>query len=115
MTEILRYEVGSGTVLVEVEDNSFGVERPSRNEQGILDAGRRLEDALSAVRPAASAVADVMKELGPDHLELQFGVKLAGQAGAIIARNSADGHFIVRMSFTKAPLAAAPPEDEIML
>ena len=115
MTEILRYEVGAGTVLVEVEDNSFGVERPSRNEQGILDAGRRLEDALSAVRPAASAAAEVMKEFGADHLELQFGVKLAGEAGAIIARTSAEGHFIVRMSFTKAPVTAAAPEEEIML
>jgi hypothetical protein len=115
MTEILRYEVGSGTVLVEVEDDSFGVERPSRNEQGILDAGRRLEDALSAVRPAARAAAEVMKELGPDHLELQFGVKLAGEAGAIIARTSAEGHFIVRMSFTKAPVTPAAPEEEIML
>ncbi|RKR19639.1 CU044_2847 family protein [Arthrobacter oryzae] len=114
MTEILRYEVGAGTVLVEVEDNSFGVERPSRNEQGILEAGRRLEDALSAVRPAASAAAEVMKELGAEHLEIQFGVKLAGDAGAIIARTSAEGHFIVRMSFTKASVAIAP-EEEIML
>ncbi len=114
MTEILRYEVGAGTVLVEVEDNSFGVERPSRNEQGILEAGRRLEDALSAVRPAASAAAEVMKELGAEHLEIQFGVKLAGEAGAIIARTSAEGHFIVRMSFTKASVATAP-EEEIML
>ncbi|QCB98300.1 hypothetical protein E5206_16415 [Arthrobacter sp. PAMC25564] len=115
MTEILRYEVGSGAVLVEVEDNSFGVERPSRNEQGILDAGRRLEDALSAVRPAANAAAEVMKELGPDHLELQFGVKLAGEAGAIIARNCAEGHFIVTMSFTREPGGAVPPEAEIVL
>ena len=58
MTEILRYEVGSGTVLVEVADDSYGVERPSRNEQGITDAGRRLEDALAAIRPAANAAAE---------------------------------------------------------
>ena len=32
MTEILRYEVCYGTVPVEVADNSFGIERPSRNE-----------------------------------------------------------------------------------
>lgn len=51
MTEVVRYEVGSGTILVEVDDNSYGVDHPGRNEQGILDAGRRLEDALAAVRP----------------------------------------------------------------
>ena len=53
MTEILRYEVGSGTVLVEVEDNSFGVERPSRNEQGILTPGgaSRTRSRQSGRRP----------------------------------------------------------------
>lgn len=115
MTEILRYEVGSGTVLVEVDEGSFGVERPARNELGILDAGRRLEDALTAVRPAAKAAADVMRELAPEHLEVQFGVKLAGEAGAIIARNCAEGHFIVKMSFTAPPAPAMLPEDEIRL
>ena len=55
MTEVLRYEVGSGTILVEADDNSYGVDHPARNEQGILDVGRRLEDALASVRPAAHA------------------------------------------------------------
>ena len=115
MTEILRYEVGSGTVLVEVADNSYGVERPSRNEQGITDAGRRLEDALAAIRPAANAAAEVLREVGAEHLELQFGVKLAGEAGAIIAQNCSEAHFVVKLSFSHTPLAPFLPEDEIML
>ena len=118
MTEILRYEVGSGTVLVEAAHNSFGVERPARNEQGITDAGRRLEDALSAIRPAAKAASEVLKEVGAERLELQFGVKLAGEAGAIIAQNCSEGHFVVTMSFSQAPVAPSAhpaPEDEIML
>ncbi|MEO5317278.1 CU044_2847 family protein [Arthrobacter sp. CC3] len=110
MTEILRYEVGSGMVLVEAEESSFGVEHPSRDDQGIQDTGRRLEDALAAIRPAAKAAADVLADLAPEHLELQFGVKLAGAAGAIIARNVAEAHFIVRMSWTPEQ---APPEEEI--
>ena len=115
MTEILRYEVGSGTVQVEVADNSYGVERPSRNEQGITDAGRRLEDALAAIRPAATAAAEVLREVGAEHLELQFGVKLAGEAGAIIAQNSAEAHFVVKLSFSHTPPAHLSPEDEITL
>lgn len=115
MTEILRYEVGSGTVLVEVADDSFGVERPARNEQGITDAGRRLEDALAAIRPAASAAAEVLREVGAEHLELQFGVKLAGEAGAIIAQNCSEAHFIVKLSFAHRPPAQLSPEEEIML
>ncbi|HEY9356279.1 MAG TPA: hypothetical protein VIQ52_08240 [Arthrobacter sp.] len=41
MTEVLRYEVGSGTVLVEADENGCGVDRRARNGQGILDVGRR--------------------------------------------------------------------------
>jgi hypothetical protein len=99
MTEILRYEVGSGT----------------RNEQGITDAGRRLEDALTAIRPAANAAAEVLKEVGAEHLELQFRIKLPGEAGAIIAQNCSEAHFIVKLSFTHAPAAQLLPEEEIML
>jgi hypothetical protein len=102
MTEVVRYEVGAGTVLVEVADNSY-VDHPARNEQGILDAGRRLEDALAAVRPAAAAVVDAMREIAPEHMEVEFGVKLAGSAGAVIARNTADGHFVLRMSWSASP------------
>jgi hypothetical protein len=115
MTEILRYEVGSGTVLVEVADSSFGLERPARNEQGITDAGRRLEDALAAIRPAANAAAEVLQEIGAEHLELQFGVKLAGDAGAIIAQNCSEAHFVVKLSFAHAPAPQKAPEEEIML
>jgi hypothetical protein len=110
MTEVVRYEVGSGTVLVEVDDNSYGVDHPARNEQGILDAGRRLEDALAAVRPAAAAAMEAMQEIGPEHLEVEFGVRLAGTAGAVIARSTADAHFILRMSWSGA--AEFPSEEE---
>ena len=110
MTEVLRYEVGSGTVLVEAADNSYGVDHPARNEQGILDTGRRLEDALASVRPAARAALEAMAELTPEHIEIEFGVKLAGDAGALIARSSSDAHFVLRMSW--APAAAVPPGEE---
>ncbi|WP_347110839.1 CU044_2847 family protein [Paenarthrobacter sp. S56] len=102
MTDVLRYEVGSGTVLVEVEDGSFGVDHPGRNEQGILDVGRRLEDALAGVRPAAVAALDSMQELAPENLEIEFGIKLAGDAGAIVSKNVSEGHFIVRITWSLA-------------
>jgi hypothetical protein len=111
VTEVLRYEVGSGTVLVEVDDDSYGVEHPLRNEQGILDSGRRLEDALASVRPAAAAAVDALAELAPEQMEVEFGVKLAGAAGAVIAKNCADGHFVVRMSWSAAHLAGLEEEE----
>ena len=110
MSEVVRYEVGSGTVLVEVAANSYGVDHPARNEQGILDAGRRLEDALAAVRPAAAAAVEAMREIAPEEMEIEFGIKLAGNAGALIARNSADAHFILRTKWSG--IADVPAEEE---
>lgn len=113
MTEVLRYEVGSGTVLVEADDNSYGVDHPARNEQGVLDVGRRLEDALASARPAARAALEAMAELTPEKVEIEFGVKLAGDAGALIARSSADAHFILRMSWSPASGALVHDEETI--
>jgi len=81
----------------------------------IIAAGRRLEDALAAVKPAARAAAEVMRELAPEHLELQFVVKLAGEAGAIIAGNCFEAHFTVKMSFTAPPAPLSAPEDGFRL
>lgn len=112
MTEVLRYQVGSGTVLVEADDNSYGVDHPARNEQGIQDVGRRLEDALASIRPAALAALEAMAELTPEQLEIEFGVKLAGDAGALIAKGTSDAHFVLRMSWT--PGAAALHGEETL-
>jgi hypothetical protein len=112
VTDVLRYEVGAGTVLVEVEDGSFGVDHPGRNEQGILDVGRRLEDALASVRPAAIAALDSMQELAPENLQIEFGIKLAGDAGALVSKSTADGHFIVRTSWNPAGQHAGSADHE---
>lgn len=111
MAEVLRYEVGSGTVLVEVDEDIYGVNHLARNEQGILNVGRRLEDALASVRPAAAAVLEAMREVAPEHMEIEFGVKLAGDAGAVSARNSADGHFVLRLSWSAAADSALEQEE----
>lgn len=100
MTEIVRFEVGNGSVLVETEEDTFGVQRVSRGEDGIVEAGRRLEDALASVRDAANASLKVLSKLSPDAIEIEFGIKLAGEAGALIAKASTEGHFTVKMSWT---------------
>lgn len=51
-----------------------------------------------------------MAELTPEKIEIEFGVKLAGDAGAVIAKSSSDAHFVLRMSWT--PAAAELPGDE---
>lgn len=101
MSEVVRFDLDEGsTVLVEVDEDAFGVVRVSRGQDGVVEAGRRLTEALGSVRDAAQASMNVLHTLSPDGLELEFGVKLAGEAGAIIAKTSAEGHFSVKLSWS---------------
>jgi len=47
MSEVVRFDTGSGgPVLVEVDEDAFGVERVARGEGGVKNAGRVLTEAL---------------------------------------------------------------------
>ena len=98
---VVRYQVSNGaSVLVEVDEDTYGVEAVSRTSEGVLEAGRRLESALGGVRDAAQAALDALSKLSPETVEVEFGIKLAGEAGALIAKASAEGHFTVRLSWS---------------
>jgi hypothetical protein len=65
----------------------------------VVPAGRSLETALAAVRPAVQAVIRLMHEMAPDDWEVTFGIKLSAQTGALIARGGLEGNFQVRMTW----------------
>ena len=52
------------------------------------------------MRDAAQAALDAMSKLSPETVEVEFGIKLAGEAGALIAKTSAEGHFAVKLSWS---------------
>jgi hypothetical protein len=54
----------------------------------------------SSVRDAARASLDVLMELSPDSVEVEFGIKLAGEVGAIIAKARREGRFRVKLSWS---------------
>ena len=98
---VMRYQVGSGSsVLVEIDEDTYGVEAVSRISDGVVEVGQRLESALGSVRDAARATLDALTKLGPETVEVEFGIKLAGEAGAMIAKTSAEGHFTVRLTWS---------------
>lgn len=108
MTDIVRYQLDDGsTALFEVTDDTPGVERVSRATDGIIEAGSRLQEALGNVRRAAQASIDALIALSPNGLELEFGVKLTAESGALIARTAAEGHFVVKVIWAPKPQAAA--------
>ena len=101
MTEIVQFETGHGPVFVEVAEDSIGTERIARNEDGVLQAETRLDEALQVARPAIRAVLDTLRELAPEEHVVEFGIKLNAEAGVVVAKSAAEGHFTVRITWRR--------------
>lgn len=115
MSELVRFETASGSVVVEVAEGEPGFELVARD--GIVaDARQKLENALRDVQDAAESTLRVFREgrLRPDGIEVEFGVRLNAEAGAIIAKTAIEGHFTVKLCWQRGaeeqrPDRSVPP------
>src|SRR3712207_316183 len=100
MLEMDRLQLNDGaSVLVKDDEDAVGIGRVRRGRDGVRELGRRLSEALAGVRDTAGASVQTLRVLSPEGLELEFGVKLTGEASAIIAKTAAEGHFTVKLSW----------------
>ncbi|MFC0602490.1 CU044_2847 family protein [Streptomyces palmae] len=103
MAELVRFDGPEGTsLLVEVADDGPELELIARDPSGVAQAGRRLEEALAAVRPALRSVADSIRALAPDEYEVEFGMKLNAETGVVIAKTALEGHFNVTLRWSRS-------------
>ncbi|SRR6266536_923781 len=58
-----------------------------------------LEEALGKLKPSLLKVIQLLKELSPDETEVEFGLKMGGETGVIVAKGTAEVNFTVRMSW----------------
>jgi hypothetical protein len=58
-----------------------------------------LEEALAKLKPSLDKVVHTLKELSPDETVLEFGLKVGGETGVIIAKGTVEANFSVRMSW----------------
>ncbi|MFE6283646.1 CU044_2847 family protein [Streptomyces sp. NPDC057877] len=111
MGGLLEFKTEDGAlVVVEGAVDASGAQLVSRGGQQPVQAARTFEGALDGVRAAAESALRVFRDgsLRPDSVELEFGVKLSAETGAIIAKGAAEGHLLVRLSWSPGP--AAPEE-----
>lgn len=89
-----------GVVSVEANEDRTGSRLVARGD-GTVQAARTFEGALEGVRAAASSALRVFRDgsLRPDVVEIEFGVKLSAETGAIIAKGTAEGHLVVKMTW----------------
>jgi hypothetical protein len=100
VAELISYQLDSGVVRVEVDDDEFA--RVSR--AGTLDTTTRvLTSALGQVRDAADVALRQFREMisKPDEVQIEFGVKLTAQAGAVIAKSGLEGQLKVKLTWRR--------------
>ncbi|MEU0970796.1 CU044_2847 family protein [Streptomyces sp. NPDC005917] len=88
---------GGGTVLFEAAPEVDGPVKAGRVREAIRELPQTLQDALAPVRETARTVVDQLRQAGPDEVEVEFGVNLSAQAGAVITKGEAAVHLKVRV------------------
>ncbi|NUR84990.1 MAG: hypothetical protein HOY71_12980 [Nonomuraea sp.] len=103
MTTLMTMPLEDGQqVTVEIDEDEAGPRRVSRPGEVVVSATKTLEKALEPIRAAASSALASMRSIGPDEVELEFGVKLNAETGAVIAKAAAETHMTVRLTW-KSP------------
>jgi Trypsin-co-occurring domain 1 len=95
-----------GAVLIEVEEDASGAPATRGLHPGDLihTVGKSFEAALEAVNPAVVALVSKLRNFldAPD-IEIEFGLKFGGEAGAFIASASTEAQFRVKMVWKGKP------------
>ncbi|MFI8437982.1 CU044_2847 family protein [Streptomyces sp. NPDC079020] len=90
-------------VMVEVPSGSSGIVRAARPGEIAGTAARSLSESIDQVRAAAAVLLDRMTTMPspPDTVEVELGVKINAEAGAIIAKTAAEGNFTIRLTWAR--------------
>ncbi|MFJ5260911.1 CU044_2847 family protein [Streptomyces sp. NPDC088387] len=101
MDGLVEFTTDDGAVVSvqAAEEEPSGSRLVARRADGTVQAARTFESSLEGVRAAAQSALRVFRDgtLRPDSVELEFGVKLTAEAGAIIAKGTAEGHLVVKL------------------
>jgi hypothetical protein len=106
MKRLIEFPLESGgTIVVETDEPvAGGVGRAGRDGEIAEKAANTFESTLDRLQPLTGALIDRLQDLArqPDQIEVQFGVKLSGSLGAIIASASGEANYSVKLTWKRA-------------
>ena len=90
-----------GTILVEVDAPKEPGIVPAARGATVEKAQQTFEQALEKIRPAAQSIIAKLRDLNdpPDEVEVEFGVKMNAEAGAIFASVSGEANYKVTLTW----------------
>ncbi len=78
-----------------------GIDKAGASEKAVIMAAHSFQKAIDTIRPIAEAISSKMSDLShsPDKVEIEFGLKLNAELGAIIASTSGEGNITLKLSW----------------
>lgn len=105
MRRLVEFPLEDGTsVWVEVEEMERPGPVPAARGESVPERARQtFEAALEKVRPLAEAVVRQLRALAdpPDEVEVEFGLKLNAEAGAVLAAAGTEAHYKVTLTWKR--------------
>jgi len=108
MNELIQYKTENGdTVYVEIEKpkDFYGgrTNISTTQEKKITESQSLLEKSFKTIKHVAEGAIASINDLveKPDELEVKIGLKLTGEANAVIAKSSLEGNIEVTIKWTK--------------
>lgn len=103
-SKLLEYESDYGLITIEIESGNKNITRGSK-----LDTNQsekmlpKFEAAISTVQKIGNLVVNQIDKLisKPDSVTVKVGLKFTAEAGAIIAKTSAEGNLELSMTWKK--------------
>jgi hypothetical protein len=87
----------------------FEVERDQISDDLVLSSPRlsgaavhasiSLTEALRKLKPSLQRVIDLLHDLSPQRIDVEFGLKIGGETGIIVSKGTAEANLTVRMSW----------------
>ncbi|MFJ5924599.1 CU044_2847 family protein [Kitasatospora sp. NPDC092948] len=106
-TELMRVPLGgahgdAGGVVMEVDEPAPGG-RSGRAGEIAATATRTLAESFDQVRGAAAVLLERLSTLptAPSTVQVELGVKINAEAGAVIAKTAAEGNFTIRLTWER--------------
>jgi hypothetical protein len=115
MTELVRVPLGNGEYVVaevdrvDIPGDAVVLASPEPGK-AIAQVPAKLEASLRAIRPVVDELVEALKHSGPETINVEFGVKIGGETGVILAKGTAEVNFKVALEWKRVP-ADRPAEE----
>jgi hypothetical protein len=108
MAGLARLTLADGSsILIEAAEVTDGPVKAGRLSEVVHDLPGSLQDALVPVKEAARIILAELRQAGPSQVEVEFGVDLAVQAGAVITKTGVGAHLKVTLAWKDSSDSAA--------